>query len=214
LIRKPFFTKKDPNTKPYIDWLRKHGIEDVKDEDFAIGEWELWLTKAMRMSKRTDAKILQKNFSQKEFLKQIDIPEDANESSDIALQTLNLIGRKIVRRSSFVVISEHAVKRWWDHTKTIADVYSWIAAEEDPKKLRDENTGGGVTALYHPDALLLGECRRGENCLNLFDIDTKREGNFDLPCFRIKTAIPVDMLNESQTARWYQLKQTTEKETA
>jgi hypothetical protein len=41
----PLANSKPENTKPYKDWLRSCGIENVVDEDYTMRIWENWTAK-------------------------------------------------------------------------------------------------------------------------------------------------------------------------
>lgn len=204
----PLISNKPENTKPYKDWLRSCGINNVVDEDYTQRIWERWLFKCNRFGKKTSSSELKRHFPDQTYFKQLDIYEIESRSSDINLQVLRYRDRHIQKAVSNITISEHAVKRWWQHTGTAPDIMSWIESWQGVRELvRD---GKPISELYHPAALLLGDLCHSENAIIGFNIDTKELYEISSYMFRIKTVIPVDKLNERQTALWYKLKEAQE----
>jgi hypothetical protein len=197
----PLISTKPENTKPYKDWLKSCGINDVVDEDYTMRIWEGWLFKSNRFGKKTPEKLLHKTFQRQQYLKQLDIGIDEQRSSDINLQCMGYANRHIYKNVVPITISEHAVRRWWEHTHTQPNIISWIEYS-----LRNKITAQ-TTELYHPNALLMGCVTRSDSERIMFNIDTKDFTSFPGVGFRIATVIPVDMLNESQSYRWYKLKE-------
>lgn len=208
-MKLPLFTTKPDGTKPYKDWLRSCGIHNVVDEDYTMRIWENWLLKSNRVGKKTPNNVLKKMFPNQNYLKQLDIGENENRSSDINLQVLGCYNRNLVKAVSNITISEHAVKRWWEHTGTKPDILSWLESWENVKTIVKDD-GKPITEVYHKDALLLGELTLSESHLIGLDIDSKNYYYKSDYAFRVKTVIPCDKLNEGQTTIWYKLKEAAE----
>jgi len=200
----PLLSTKPENTKPYKDWLKSCGIDNVVDEDYTMRIWEGWLFKLDRFGRKTPEKLLHKSFSKQVYLKQLDIDNDEQRSSDVNLQFLGYEKRHIYKNASPVTISEHAVRRWWEHTQTRPNIISWI--EYSYKNTLKVDT----TELYHPKALLIGYVTRTDNEKIMVNIDTKQYIRVPGVGFRITTVLPVDILNDSQRYRWYKLKESVE----
>ena len=200
----PLLSTKPENTKPYKDWLKSCGIDNVVDEDYTMRIWEGWLFKLDRFGRKTPEKLLHKSFSKQTYLKQLDIDNDEQRSSDVNLQFMGYEKRHIYKNASPVTISEHAVRRWWEHTQTRPNIISWI--EYSYKNTLQVDT----TELYHPKALLIGYVTTSNNEKIMINIDTKQYIRVPGVGFRITTVLPVDILNDSQRYRWYKLKESVE----
>jgi len=200
----PLLNTKSENTKPYKDWLKSSGINNVVTEDYTMRIWEGWLFKSNRFGKNTSESVLYKNFPKQYYLKQLDISIDDQRSSDINLQILGYEKRYIYKNVLPITVSEHSVRRWWEHKHSKPDILSWI--EQGLKSTLTADT----TELYHPQALLLGYVFRSDNERILLNIDNKTMIRIPGIGFRINTVIPVDMLNENQQYRWYKLKEAAE----
>lgn len=196
---------KDEDTMPYKDWLRACGIDGIQTEDDVIRERDKRFMKALRFGKRTPNNELTKAFPTIQILRQLDVKQADGRSSDIGLVLLYYENRCLVSHSGIIVISEHAVRRYWAHTGQRPNIEEWLSRY--PKWL-DADTN--VTELYSEDGLLLGERFLSVNMQVVWHIDHKIEYKNSGLGFRIKTAIPVNQLNENQTARWYKLKQQWE----
>jgi hypothetical protein len=202
----PLISTKPDNTKPYKDWLKSCGISNIVDEDYTMRIWEGWIFKSNRFGKKTPDKLLHKNFSSQCYLKQLDIGIDEQRSSDVNLQIMGYKDRHIYKNVAPITISEHAVRRWWEHKQTKPDIMSWIdyGSQAFLKGLVKVNT----TELYHPKALLIGYVTGYSLSRILLNIDTKDFVRVPDVGFRITTVLPVDILNENQLYRWYKLKET------
>lgn len=200
----PLISTKPEDTKPYKDWLKSCGIEDVVDEDYTMRIWESWLFKSNRFGKKTPESILYKSFPKQAYFKQLDIGIEEKRSSDINVQVLGYKNRMIYKSVLSPTISEHAVRRWWQHTQSKPDILSWV--EYACKTLLQSDT----TEIYHPKALLIGYVVRSVNEQILFNIDTKDFTRISGVGFRITTILPSDILNQSQRYRWYKLKEAQE----
>jgi hypothetical protein len=197
----PLDNPKPEHTKPYKDWLRTCGINGVVDEDYTMRIWERWMLKARRHGRKTQDSVLHKEFPQQHYLKQLDIQIDEARSSDINLQLMGYTNRLIYKNVAPVTVSEHSVRRWWEHTNAKPDIMSWI-----DHALRATLTAT-TTELHHPDALMLGTVFRSDNVQLLYSIDHKQFIRVPGIGFRIKTVIPAHMLNEGQRYRWYCLQE-------
>jgi hypothetical protein len=204
----PLLSTKPENTKPYKDWLKTCGINDVVDEDYTMRIWEGWLFKSNRFGRKTPDKLLHKAYSKQCYLKQLDIDNDEDRSSDVNLQIMGYKDRHIYKDVAPVTISEHSVRRWWEHTQTKPDILSWTeyGCQAFLKNLVKPDT----TELYHPKALLIGYATGYSVSRILMNIDTKDHIKVPGVGFRITTVIPADILNDSQRYRWYKLKETIE----
>jgi hypothetical protein len=195
---------KPANTKPYINWLRTCGINNVATEDDVMAVWEKYLNKAFAYNKNTDISKLVK-FKRFYCIKQMDIDIDEKRSSDIVMSYINRIGRKLVRHTGQITISEHSVRRYWEHTQTKPDIMDWFNRFPNYEyDLTEEH-------LYCPQGLLVGNFNYSSKHYDLYDINTRTDEQHPEIGFRIKTIIPAECLNERQAYLWYQLKQRTEK---
>lgn len=211
MIQAPLISTRPENTLPYKDWLRTCGIDGVYDEDHTMRIWESWIRRCSRFGRRTHDRDLYRAFAQQSYLKQLDIAESSGRSSDVNLQVMFYTQRHIHKTASNITVSEHAVRRWWQHTGRRPDIMSWIEAWPDWSTWEEYCTGGQPTGeLYHPDALLLGTIFRTDNATESINIDTRHVIRHPGLAFRVATVVPVDQLNEGQTYRWYQLKEQIE----
>lgn len=197
----PLHNTKPENTKPYKDWLKSCGISNVVDEDYTMRIWETWVFKADRFGKKTPNTVLHKHFVQQQYLKQLDIDQDQARSSDVNLQVLGYQARCIYKTILPCVISEHAVRRWWQHTETKPDLIAWIGSVCAGPFQAD------TTEFYHPTALLLGQMVRSDCFEVSINIDSKAKSIRPGVSFRISTVLPRDILSPSQLYRWYKLKE-------
>jgi len=213
----PLVTTRSTTTKDYKNWFRTYGMRDVFDEDYATKIWESWLFKSRRFGKKTKNSDLQRHFPRLSFLKQLDIELDETRSSDIVVQHFYQKDKKLFRTSNNVIISEHCVKRWAEHTGRIPSLdllTGWVLAFQKIYSTLNQDGQGfveDITEVYHPDALLIGEMYRTPNGMEIYDFKNHRFYRFPDIGFRIKTVIPSDKLNDGQRYRWYKLQQQAEK---
>lgn len=202
----PLLSTKDADTVPYKDWLRSCGINDVLTEDDVVREVEKRVLKAAsRFGKRTPEKQLKQAFPTLHILRQLDVRQADGRSSDIGMVRLGYDNRVIYSHSGTMVISEHAVRRYWAHTGQRPDIEDWLCRYPYWYDVHQR-----PSELYAQDGLLLGELFRSDNALQGWNIDTKEDVKSAGLAFRIKTIIPTGLLNENQIARWYKLKKEWE----
>lgn len=207
-MKLPLISAKALDTRPYKDWLKHNGITEVYDEDYAMHIWEDWIRKTTRFGKNTKNSILYKTFPKQQFLKQVDVPVDTNRSSDINYQQLYYSDRCLKRQASQISLSEHAVRRWWEHTNTKPNILSWLNAFPQFNSIDQYyKDGEQITQLYHADGLLCGHLYQSRNQIEIINIDTKQVLVVPGIGFRVQTIIPVNILNEKQRFDWYKLKE-------
>jgi hypothetical protein len=165
-------------------------------------EWEKWIAKSQRFGRRTSNSELNRHYKNIMVFKQTDVYTHEQRSSDINLQLMYVRNREIVKTVLPVTISEHAVRRYWEHTNTKPKLDEWICGF--PTWQTDFSNG--LDEMYCPQGLLLGEMGITENIAEIWNIDTKTFHRHSGVYFRVKTIIPVGMLNEGQQYRWYKLK--------
>ena len=207
-MKLPLLTPKPQNTKPYIDWYRVCGIDNVYTEDDTMRHWEKWMLKCQRFGRRTTNAELSRHFTSVSVFKQTDVYNDEQRSSDINLQLMYLENRTLIKTALPVTISEHAVRRFWERTSSKPRLLEWVMAFP----VWQTDFSAGLNEMYCADGLLLGELFKTDNVAETWNIDTKtfqRKPGFG---FRIKTVIPVGMLNEGQQYRWHKLKTKREEQ--
>jgi hypothetical protein len=185
------------DTLPFKDWLWKNGIPDVMDEDWSVKQLTDRLDRLDRFGKRSKPEDIRRAFGKDlKFLCQQDCPRDSGFSSRVTLRTLRL-NRKVVEYfSSNITVSEHAVRRYWEHTQVKPDVTTWCR----PQVLTHE-----TEYLATPQGLLCGQIYRGTRSREKFILYPRErlvEGGLT---FGVKTIIPKDMLNSKQEWIMYNL---------
>lgn len=205
----PLIMTKDPNDKPYIDWKRKYYIDDIRTEDYCAGIYERACMKIKRVGQKTTNAQLRKMFPTQRFVKQMDIPGDAKQSSDLVeswhrLHTTTRGQRLYLRGPTAtpnIQISEHAVKQYWSREGR-PDIAAWFAI---PVWADIGDTVRYDPAVAVPEGLFLGDLKFAPNQTMGIDIDTGDVVDQGGAVYRLNTFVNTDLLRPEQVELQQQL---------
>lgn len=199
----PLIMTKDPNDKPYIDWKRKYYIDDIFTEDDCAGIWERAFMKSRRVGRKTTDAQLRKMFPERLFVKQVDIPGTAKQSSDLIVSChrldFSMDKRMYVRgphTKSNLCVSEHAVKQYW-RREGKPNVFDWFNI---PYESNDQ-------AVAVPEGLFLGQTELWSNLNECLVLDTQQIVALPGKVYRLNTFVNNDLLRPEQVTLQQQLLQ-------
>jgi hypothetical protein len=205
----PLIMTKDPNDKPYIDWKRKYYIDDIRTEDYCAGIYERACLKIRRVGRKTTTAQLRQLFPTQRFIKQMDIPGDAKQSSDLVeswhrLHTTDDGQRLYLRGPTAtpnIQISEHAVKQYWSREGKPA-ILDWFAI---PVWADIGETVRYDPAVAVPEGLFLGDIGFAPNQTMGINIDTGDSINQGGGAYRLNTFVDNSLLRPEQVELQQQL---------